>query len=264
MAHPSDRAGPRHADGPVFTFTGVGVRRAQRWTLRAVTAEVPGTGVTAVVGPSGAGKTTLLRLCNRLDVPDAGVVSFRGHDVAALDPLRLRRQVGMVFQRPTVFGGTVRDNLLVARPGAAEEDLVGALRGVAVGPELLDQPAGQLSGGEAQRVCLARTLITEPEVLLLDEPTSALDAGARMAFERLVAELVRRGLPALWVTHDLDQLHRVADHVLVVAAGQLLHAGPAAALSDQPDVLALLRSGTGDHEVRTDGATAREQGRKQP
>ena len=224
----------------VFSFAGVGVRRGERWTLQDVSAEVPASGVTALVGPSGAGKTTLLRLCNRLDVPDAGQVRFRGRDVLALDPLRLRRQAGMVFQRPALFGGTVRDNLHVARPGADDASLAEALRRVALDPAFLDQEAARLSGGEAQRACLARTLVTEPEVLLLDEPTSALDAGPRLAFEQLIGRLATAGMPVLWVTHDMEQMRRVAGQVIVLIAGRMRFAGPLADLDRHPDVLAVL------------------------
>lgn len=234
---------------PLFAFSEVGVRRGERWTLQQVSAEIPASGVTALVGPSGAGKTTLLRLCNRLDVADAGTVRFRGQDVLDLDPLRLRRRAGMVFQRPALFGGTVRDNLHVARPGADDDALAAALRQVALDPGFLDAEAARLSGGEAQRACLARTLVTEPEVLLLDEPTSALDTGPRLAFEQLVKQLAADGMPALWVTHDLEQLRRVAESVLVLDAGRLRYAGPLGGLDERRDVLAVLagqEGGAGD------------------
>ena len=219
--------------GVLFGFEDVGVCRDGRWILRHVTAGISAAGVTAVVGPSGSGKTTLLRLCNRLDAPDEGTVRYRGRDLATVDVLAHRRQVGMVFQQPVMFGGSVRDNLLVARPGAEDTRLARALADVGLPPSVLDAQAARLSGGEAQRVCLARTLITGPEVLLLDEPTSALDPATRLAFEHLVLDLARgtgdraaRPVPVLWVTHDDDQLRRVADRVLALDAGRLTGAGP--------------------------------------
>lgn len=223
--------------GTLFSFRQVGVQRGGRWILRAVTVDVPAAGITGIVGPSGAGKTSLLRLCNRLDVPDSGSVLYRGRDLAELDVLRHRRRVGMVFQQPTLFGGTVRDNLLVARPDAGDTLLGEALRDVGLPSQLLRATASGLSGGEAQRVCLARTLITRPAVLLLDEPTSALDAANRLAFERLILDLAggpartRAGIAVLWVTHDEHQLHRVADHVLCLDAGRLTYSGPHRGLS---------------------------------
>src|SRR5690348_6376990 len=97
-----------------FDFEDVVVERGGIRALDGFSARLPDGGITVLFGPSGSGKTTVLRLCNRLDVPTTGRVCFRGKDIATLDPLRLRRQVGMVFQRPTPFPGTVRDNLLVA------------------------------------------------------------------------------------------------------------------------------------------------------
>lgn len=214
-------------DGPpLFAFERVGVERDGVALLREVSASVPATGISAVVGPSGAGKSTLLRLCNRLDVPTTGTVRFHGDDIAGLDPLWLRRRAGMVLQTPTLFAGTVRDNLLVAAPDADDEHRAQALRSAALDPALLDRAADTLSGGEAQRACLARTLATGPEVLLLDEPTSALDATPKRAFERVAVELAAGGIPMVWVTHDLAQVQRIADHVLALIGGALVFAGP--------------------------------------
>ena len=162
-------------------------------------------GITVLVGPSGAGKSTLLRLLNRLEVPTAGEVRFRGRPLADLDSSALRRRVGMVFQRPAPFPGTVRDNLLVADPDADEEALVAALHAARLDAAFLDRPADELSGGEAQRMCLARTLVTQPEVLLMDEPTSALDPDARRRLERTALRLADEGRELVWVTHDLEQ-----------------------------------------------------------
>jgi UDP-glucose/iron transport system ATP-binding protein len=130
----------------------VTVVRAGRRVLDGATARIPAAGITVVSGPSGAGKTTLLRLCNRLEVPDGGRVCYRGRPLDELDPLELRRRVGMVFQRPVPFPGTVADNLAVARPDAGTGELSTALERVAPDPGLLGQEARTLSGGELQRV----------------------------------------------------------------------------------------------------------------
>ena len=179
------------------------------------------TGITVVLGPSGAGKTMLLRLLNRLEVPSAGEVRYRGRSLAELDPLALRREVGMVFQRPAPFPGSVRDNLLVADPGAGDDDLVASLRSAGLDARFLDRSADELSGGEAQRMCLARTLVTRPAALLMDEPTSALDPDARRRLEQTARRLADDGRPLVWVTHDLDQCARLADAVVVVIAGRV-------------------------------------------
>jgi len=209
---------------PLFAFEDVVVEVGGATILDGVTAQIPAGGVTCLVGPSGSGKSTLLRLCNRLEVATAGVVRFRGTDVMALDPLAHRRRVGMVFQRPTPFPGTVRDNLLVACPEAQEATLVSALERAALDGSFLDRVADQLSGGESQRMCLARTLVTEPEVLLMDEPTSALDEAATRVLEERACGLAcaARPVPVVWVTHDLRQVERIADTRLRVDAGRVL------------------------------------------
>ncbi|NDL59667.1 phosphate ABC transporter ATP-binding protein [Phytoactinopolyspora mesophila] len=203
-----------------FVFDEVVVERRGVRALDGFSARAPARGITGLFGPSGSGKSTVLRLCNRLEVPTSGRVWFRGDDVGALDPLRLRRRVGMVFQRPTPFPGTVRDNLLTAAPEATRQQLEQALERAALDNSWLERDATALSGGEAQRVCVARTLVAEPEVLMLDESTSALDEDVARSFEHTVLELTRDGLMVLWVSHDRAQLERVADVVIRIHAGR--------------------------------------------
>ncbi|QBI18461.1 ATP-binding cassette domain-containing protein [Egibacter rhizosphaerae] len=227
----------------MFTFHHVNVERDGTAVLTDVCAQVPASGITVVIGPSGAGKSTLLRLCNRLDVPTTGTVTYRGADLAGLDPLELRRRVGMVFQTPTPFAGTVRDNLVVAAPAGDDDRFAAALTAAALDPALLDRDADSLSGGEAQRACLARTLVADCEALLLDEPTSALDAAPKHAFERLAVDLAARGTPMLWVTHELAQLQRIADGVLALVDGALVHAGTPEGLRDVAELDTFLSDG---------------------
>ena len=205
-------------------FERVSVVRAGRRVLDQITAAIPAAGITVVTGPSGAGKTTLLRLCNRLEIPDEGIVSYRGQPLEDLDPLVLRRRVGMVFQRPTPVPGTVADNLAVAHPTAGAAELTTALARVALDPGLLTQEARTLSGGELQRMCLARTLVTQPETLLLDEPTSALDEQPKRVFETTARDLATQGITLIWVTHDAAQAHRVADRIYYLRDGHLITA----------------------------------------
>ncbi len=204
-----------------FEFERVSVLRAGRQVLDQITAVIPAAGITVVAGPSGAGKTTLLRLCNRLEIPDEGTVSYRGQPLDDLDPLVLRRRVGMVFQRPTPFPGSVADNLAVAHPDATAEELSTALTLVALDPGLLDHESRTLSGGELQRMCLARTLVTQPQTLLLDEPTSALDEQPKRVFEDTARGLVAQGITIIWVTHDGAQARRVADRIYHLRDGHL-------------------------------------------
>ncbi|GAC1650649.1 MAG: ATP-binding cassette domain-containing protein [Mycobacterium sp.] len=212
--------------GALFSFEDVVVDRNGVRALDGLTATVPAGGVTAIFGPSGSGKSTLLRLCNRLEAPTAGRVLFREYDVAQQNPLRLRRLVGMCFQRPTPFPGTVADNLRVADPDASDSAMAQALDQMALSGSWLDRDAAALSGGEAQRMCLARTLITRPEVLLLDEPTSAVDAAAARVIERAVRDLADATVTAVWVSHDASQVNRIADHVLHIDHGRSHGFGP--------------------------------------
>jgi putative ABC transport system ATP-binding protein len=206
---------------PLFELDGVSLEIHGRPILRDISLTIAAEGITVLLGPSGAGKTMILRLLNRLEVPTAGEVRFRGQPVASIDPLALRRRVGMVFQRPAPFPGTVRDNLRVADPGASDDALLAALGDAGLPTAFLERPADDLSVGEGQRMCLARTLVTQPEALLMDEPTSALDPDARQHLERTARSLADAGRPVVWVTHDLGQANRLADDVLVVIDGRV-------------------------------------------
>ncbi len=206
---------------------------ADREILHEVCLSVAPAAVTVLAGPSGAGKSTLLRLGNRLDIPSAGSVRFRGEDSAAIDPRELRRRVGMVFQRPVPFAGAVRENLKVGAPQASDEELARTLERVGLEASVLDRVADDLSGGEAQRMCIARTLLTQPEVILMDEPTSALDHENRLGIEHLAKELAQEGIGILWVSHDLSQVRRIADHAVVLIDGRNASAAETAAFLDQ-------------------------------
>jgi putative ABC transport system ATP-binding protein len=221
-------------DAPLFEFENVSVRGDEgRWRLRGVNGSIAAAGVTALLGPSGSGKSTLLRCCNRLEVPAEGAVRFRGADVAALDVLQLRRRVSMVFQRPTPFPGTGRDNLLLADPSLDDARASELLAGVRLGPEFLDRNATELSGGEAQRLCLARSLAVEPEAVLMDEVTSSVDPAARRALEDLARSLADNGIAVVWVTHDLRQARRLADAMLVVVNGHIAEGAEADAFIEE-------------------------------
>lgn len=212
----------------LFAFEGVGLERDGTQVLAEVDLEVPDTGITVFVGASGAGKSTLLRCCNRLEVPTTGCVRFRGDDLATLDPLAHRRRAAMVFQAPATFPGSVAANLRAVAPDLSDDACAELLDRVGLDRGLLDRRADALSGGEAQRMVLARALTTRPEVLLADEPTSALDGTATRRLEELARTLAEDGMPVLWVSHDLDQVRRLADHLVVLRAGRVTWAGPAA------------------------------------
>lgn len=212
----------------VLTLEDVVVQRGGTRVLDGVCAQFRPGRCTAVAGPSGAGKSTLLRLLDRLEEPTSGRVLLRGRPLPSYDVLEVRRRVGLVQQAPVLLGDTVLADLRVGRPLLAEDEARDLLGRAGLPDQPLDRRTGSLSGGEAQRLCLARALAVGPEVLLLDEPTSALDAVAAMAVERVVRALVAAGLTAVLVSHDLRQARRLADDVVVLRAGRVEEAGPVA------------------------------------
>lgn len=189
-----------------------------------VSVEVRPGEVLAIVGPSGSGKSSLLRLLNRLDEPTSGTVFFQNIDYREIRPRELRRKVGMVTQRPFLFPGTVYENVSFGprqrgeefSPSQAEELLTRVgLGGYAA------RDVTNLSGGEAQRVSLARALANSPIVLLLDEPTSALDEEAKAEVESLIRDIIREThLTCIVVTHDTAQAARMATRLMTLQGGR--------------------------------------------
>lgn len=226
----------------MLSFRDVTVQLGATTALDSIDLDVPGGGITVVVGHSGSGKSTLARLCNRLIDPTSGVVLFNGVAMTELPVLGLRRKVGLVFQRPALLPGRVDDNLMVTgvTDVAAHRRV---LRQTGLNPEtFLERNSTSLSGGEAQRVCLARALLTEPDVLVADEPTASLDPHAAQTIESLARSIVESGTPVLWITHDLDQMDRMADHVVMLSEGRVLASATLESIrrSDHPGVAAFL------------------------
>jgi len=197
--------------------------------------------ITALIGPSGCGKTTFLRSLNRMtdlidDVRVTGRVLIDGQDVYApgTDLLNLRKKVGMVFQRPNPFPLSVADNVLyglrvhgLRDQKALDEKLTRSLEAVHLWEELkdrLDMNALRLSGEQQQRLCIARLVAVEPEILLMDEPCSALDLAATANIEDLMAELKKR-YTILIVTHNMQQAARVSDVTGYFLLGELIEIG---------------------------------------
>lgn len=182
-----------------------------------------------IVGPSGAGKSSLLRLLNRLDEPTSGSVLLGGKEYREIPTRELRRQVGMVMQRPFVFPGTVAENLRFGPrqqgknlPDSEIERLLSAVGLTGFAREQVTH----LSGGEAQRVCFARALANQPTILLLDEPTSSLDEAAKFEAEAVIRTIAKQGVTSVLVTHDLAQARRLATRVARLEAGKLIQIGP--------------------------------------
>ena len=176
-----------------------------------------------IMGASGSGKTTLLRLINRLSEIDSGNILLNGEDIKDHDPMELRRRIGMVFQVPVVFKGSVRDNFIFGmKLWGTMIDIESLARDVIIPNDLLDADAEQLSVGEKQRVCIARALANKPEILLLDEPTSSLDAVSAEKIEMLLLRLrSERNLTMLWVTHEREQAERIGGRRLILRDGKL-------------------------------------------
>jgi putative ABC transport system ATP-binding protein len=221
---------------------------APRRIVDDVSFRVAAGGVFTVLGPSGSGKSTLLRCLNRLVEPSAGRVLLDSRDASELQVQDLRRRVGMVFQTAALFDGSVLDNVLYgprlrderAERAAGDADAAhaqaeGLLRRVGLPAAFCDKPVTELSGGEAQRVSLARALANEPEVLLLDEPTAALDPTASQLIEDLLLQLAAdTDLTFIFVTHNLAQARRIGDHGLLLVDGRVADQGPLPAFIDDP------------------------------
>lgn len=176
-----------------------------------------------IMGASGSGKTTLLRLINRLSEGDSGAILLNGKDIKEYDPAELRRKVGMVFQVPVVFTGSVRENLTFGMKLWGEEiDIQTLSMDAGISQDMLDVDAENLSVGEKQRVCIARALANRPEVLLLDEPTSSLDAVSAEKIETLLVDLCKKqNLTILWVTHEKEQAQRIGGRRLILRNGRM-------------------------------------------
>jgi ABC-type methionine transport system ATPase subunit len=182
--------------------------------------------IVAILGPSGSGKTSMLRLLNRLDEPASGEVLLDGRSILEMEPQELRRAVGMVFQLPTLFEGSVKENVAFGPRlhGLEEVDMKvrEALRAVGLPVEFLERSVDKLSVGQAQRVTIARAIANGPEVLLMDEPTSALDPEATQGIEDLIRKLRDDlGLTFVVVTHDGRQARRLGTHVVLIEDGRV-------------------------------------------
>jgi ABC-type methionine transport system ATPase subunit len=223
-----------NADSALFALRGVAQELGGKMILDDITLNLPRTAITALIGPSGAGKTSLLRLLNRLDDPTAGEVRFDGQPITSYPVKALRRRVGFVFQSPAMFAGTVADNLraAVAIGGKAARDapdMMRVLDSVGLSAEFAERDAEALSGGEKQRVSIARALMTRPEVLLLDEPTSALDPEIAEHLLATVEELTRGyGVAVVMVTHRLSEARSTSTFTVMLEAGRVVESGPTA------------------------------------
>ena len=247
---------PPPLPSPIMQLRDLTVAFDNRNAVRDVTLDFPRGQITALIGPSGSGKTTVLRSLNRMHdlvrtAKVSGQVLLGDTDVygGAVKPALLRSRVGMVFQRPNPFPSmTIYDNAIsglkfngVRKKGLLAEAAEAALSAAALWDSVKDRlraHAGTLSGGEQQRLCIARALAVEPEVLLMDEPTSSLDPVATKHIEELLSELKHR-LSVIIVTHNMQQAVRIADYCAFLLmgedkAGELIEAAPTTTLFQNP------------------------------
>ena len=209
--------------------------------LRGVTISVaPGT-TTCIIGPSGSGKSTMLRGINRLHEPKSGDVLLDGESILGAKPDALRRRIGLVFQHFNLFPDhTALENVMLAlrsvkRMPKAEARRIAEERLTEVGlGERMDHRPRDLSGGQQQRVAIARALAMEPEVMLFDEVTSALDPELVKGVLNLMADLGRRGMTMVVVTHEMNFARKVADQVVFMDEGKVVEAGRPEDLFDRP------------------------------
>jgi putative ABC transport system ATP-binding protein len=214
----------------------LGYRVGDKFIVEDVSLAVAKGEVLCVLGPSGSGKSSFLRLLNRLSEPSSGVVYLQDRDYRELSPRELRRRMGMVTQQAFLFPGAVADNVRFGPKQRGEilnDELVeDCLRSVGLSG-YAGREVSTLSGGEAQRVSIARALANQPIVLLLDEPTSALDEQAKGGIEALIRQIVReRELTCVMVTHDVLQARRMADRVALFSGGRVVKSGSVAEVLD--------------------------------
>jgi phosphate transport system ATP-binding protein len=218
--------------------------------LKAVSLDIRQNQITALIGPSGCGKTTFLRCLNRMndlidDVRTTGQVLIDGRDIyqPGIDLLELRQKIGMVFQRPNPFPLSIHDNVVyglrvhgVTERKTLEEKLVRSLESVHLWDELKDRleaNALNLSGEQQQRLCIARLVAVEPEIVLMDEPCSALDPAATSKIEDLMAEL-KKQYTIVIVTHNMQQAARVSEETGYFLLGELVEFGPTSRIFTNP------------------------------
>jgi phosphate transport system ATP-binding protein len=235
---------------PDIVCRNVNLAYGENHALHDITLDVDDRRVTALIGPSGCGKSTLLRCFNRMnDLIDSvriwGEIRVKGIDVNAptTDVIEVRRRVGMVFQKSNPFPKSIYDNVVyglriagIRDKARLDEACERSLRGAALWDEVkdrLDESGLGLSGGQMQRLCIARAIAVEPEIILMDEPCSALDPIATLKIEELIFQLKERYTIVI-VTHNLQQAARVSDKTAFFWLGRLVEFGPTAEMFTAP------------------------------
>lgn len=226
----------------IMTVQGLDLWYGDHQALHDISMNIPEKSITALIGPSGCGKSTFLKTLNRMNdlipgVKITGDVRYREQDIfaAGTDVNELRREIGMVFQKPNPFPMSIYDNIAygprthgIKNRAKLDEIVEKSLRGAAIWDEVkdrLNKSALGMSGGQQQRLCIARALAVEPEVLLMDEPTSALDPISTSKVEELATEL-KENYTIVMVTHNMQQAARISDKTAFFLLGELVEMGP--------------------------------------
>ncbi len=216
---------PAHPASSIFELRDVSVRYGGKLAVDEVSLDILQNNITALIGPSGCGKSTLIRCLNRMNdlIPSAtvdGDIIYHGQNLYAkdVDPVEVRKRIGMVFQKPNPFPKSIYDNIafgprILGMKGDMDEIVENALKGAALWDEVKDRLSDNafgMSGGQQQRLCIARCMAVEPDVILMDEPCSALDPISTGKIEDLMMDLKDR-YSIVIVTHNMQQAARVSD-----------------------------------------------------
>ena len=210
----------------IFELEHLGLASPEKIMLEDVSLSVEAGAHLTITGPSGSGKSSLLKLLAALVFPSSGRIVYQGRDLEDLDPVAYRREVSYCFQQPLLFGQTVRDNMAfpfeIRQLPFDQERVLSALARLNLGPEFLEKPIKELSGGEKQRVALVRNLLFEPKVLLLDEVSSGLDEQTKLLLRAFLKDLHQAGVTLIEVTHDQREIEE-AEHLVTIVEGRLAH-----------------------------------------
>ena len=210
----------------IFELDNLGLVSPEKIILEEISLSVEAGAHLTITGPSGSGKSSLLKLLAALVSPSSGRIVYQGRDLEDLDPVAYRREVSYCFQQPLLFGQTVRDNMAfpfeIRQLPFDQERVLSALARLNLGPEFLEKPIKELSGGEKQRVALVRNLLFEPKVLLLDEVSSGLDEQTKLLLRAFLKDLHQAGVTLIEVTHDQREIEE-AEHLVTIVEGRLAH-----------------------------------------
>ncbi len=238
------------ANESIITAENLNLWYGNNHALKNITIKLPRNRITALIGPSGCGKSTFLRCLNRMnDLVDGcrieGNITLENEDIYGdMDVTKLRRRVGMVFQKPNPFPMSIYDNVAygprihgIRSKTRLDEIVEKSLKGAAIWDECKDRlkkSALGMSGGQQQRLCIARAIAVEPEVLLMDEPTSALDPISTSKIEELALEL-REKYTIITVTHNMQQAARIADKTAFFLLGEAVEFGDTKTIFESPN-----------------------------